>query len=129
MTKQSDGSVSVKTSKGETFNNAYTPTSSGGSSSGDSSGGSSNKNSQYTGSSTGIVTSNSIQQSIKDQMNANSIAWWAADETEKKRLEETNKLLASYLGSGVTYNPSTGTWSGSADKVYFYRPKRYRWME
>ncbi len=31
-TKKSDGSVSVTTSKGETFNNAYTPTSSGGTS-------------------------------------------------------------------------------------------------
>lgn len=115
-TKQSDGSVSV-THNGQTFNNAYTPTSSGGSS-----GGSKGGNSQYTGSSTGIVTNNSVQQSIKDQMNANSIAWWSADEAGKKQLEETNKLLASYLGSGVTYNQSTGTWGGSADKVSFTDP-------
>lgn len=112
-TKQSDGSVSV-THNGQTYNNAYTPSSSGGSSKGG--------NSQYTGSSTGIVTSNSVQQSIKDQMNANSIAWWSADDAGKKTLENQNKLLASYLGSGVTYNAATGTWGGAADKVYFTDP-------
>ena len=115
-TKQSDGSVSV-THNGQTFNNAYTPTSSGGSS-----GGSKGGNSQYTGSSNSVSVSNNIQQSIKDQMNANSIAWWSADEAGKKQLEATNKMLAGYLGQGVSYDSATGTWSGSADKIYFTNP-------
>ena len=107
-TKQADGSVSVKTSKGETFNNAYTPTAGGGSPGG-------TKNNQYTGSAMGVTTHNSTQQSIQNQMNANSIAWWSADETEKKRLEQENRNLAALLGEGVTFNPGTGTWSGAAD--------------
>ena len=104
-TKQSDGSVSVTTSAGQTYNNAYSPTSSGGSS---------NKNSQYTGSSNSIVATNGTQQSIKDKMNANSIAWWSADEAGKKQLEAENKTLAAILGGTVSYNAGTGTWGGPA---------------
>lgn len=99
-TKQSDGSVSV-THNGQTYNNAYKPTSGG--------------NSQYTGSSTGIATNNNTQQAIKNQMNANSIAWWSADEAGKKELEATNKMLAGYLGGSVAYDAGKGTWSGVAD--------------
>lgn len=108
-TKKSDGSVSVTTSKGETFNNAYTPTSSGGSSN-KSSGG----NSQYTGSSNAVQVNTSYQQALKDEMNANSIAWWNADANEKQRLEQRNQEIAKILGGTVSYNPTTGTWSGSA---------------
>lgn len=107
-TKQADGSVSVKTSKGETFNNAYTPTAGGGSPGG-------TKNNQYTGSAMGVTTHNSTQQSIQNQMNANSIAWWSADETERKRLEQENRNIAALLGEGVTFDPGSGTWSGVAD--------------
>lgn len=107
--KQSDGSVTVTTSKGETFNNAYKPTSIGGAS------GSTNKNNQYTGSSMGVTTHNDIQQTWKDQMNANSIAWWSADEAERKRLEQENRNIAALLGEGVTFDPGSGTWSGVAD--------------
>lgn len=131
-TKQSDGSVSVK-HNGQTYNNAYpASSSSGGSSSGGSSSnysgsytplssggsssGSSNKNSQYTGSSTGIKTNNSYQQSIKNQMNANSIAWWSADEAGKRQLEEANRILAKKLGGTVSYDDASGTWSGIAER-------------
>ena len=106
-TKKSDGSVSVTTSAGETFNNAYKPTSSGGTSG----------YSQYTGSSNGIITNNSTQQSIKDKMNANSIAWWSADEAGKKQLEAANKELAALLGGSVAYNADTGTWGGNAEGI------------
>lgn len=115
-TKKADGSVSVTTSKGEKFDNAYTPTSSGGSSGGGGGGSSYNGgNSQYTGSSTGIQTYNTSQQAIKDQMNANSIAWWSADDEGKKRLEAENRELANKLGGSVSYDAGTGTWSGAAD--------------
>ena len=69
----------------------------------------------YTGSSTSIKTNNSTQQTIKDQMNANSIAWWNADDTEKQRLKEENQRLAALLGGSVSYDPGTGYWSGTAD--------------
>lgn len=118
-TKQADGSVSVKTSKGETFNNAYTPTASGGTSGG-SGGGSSGGNSQYTGSSTAINVNNRDQQDIKDQMNANSIAWWSAPSGSastigtKEWYEAQNQSLAEKLGGTVSYNAAAGTWSGTA---------------
>lgn len=110
-TKQADGSVSVKTSKGETFNNAYTPTSSA-------SGGSApSGNSPYTGSSNSIITYNNTQQGIKDQMNANSIAWYDADANERKRLEQENQNLGALLGGTVAYDPKTGLWSGNAEGI------------
>lgn len=110
-TKQSDGSVTVKTSKGETFNNAYTPTSSA-------SGGSApSGNSPYTGSSNSVITYNNTQQGYKDQMNANSIAWHDADETERKRLEQENQKLGAKLGGTVAYDPVTGLWSGNAERI------------
>lgn len=128
-TKKSDGSVSVQTSSGQTFNNAYTPTSSGssggssggssskGSSGGTTSGGSKGGNSQYTGSSNAVITNNDTQQAIKDKMNANSIAWWSADENERKRLEEENRNYAAILGGSVSFDSGTGTWSGTAAGV------------
>ncbi len=85
-----------------------------GSSNSGSSGGT-NKNNQYTGSSMGVTTHNDIQQSWKNQMNANSIAWWSADEAERKRLEQENRNIAALLGEGVTFDPGSGTWSGVAD--------------
>lgn len=100
--KQKDGTISVTTSKGEVFDNAYSPTSGGG------------QYSPYTGSSTGIQTYNSSQEAIKNQMNANSIEWWSADDERKKVLESQNRELSKQLGGNVTYNPGTGTWSGAA---------------
>ena len=112
-TKESDGSVSV-THNGQTYNNAYTPISNASNSSSSTN---TNKNTQYTGSSNSVVTYNNTQQSIKDQMNANSLAWWDADETEKKRLEQENQNLAARLGGSVTYDPKTGYWSGNAEGI------------
>ena len=50
-------------------------------------------------------------------MNQNSNAWWGASDEEKKRLEEENKYLSGLLnqnGGNVSFDPVTGTWSGSA---------------
>lgn len=96
--KKEDGSVSV-THNGTTYDNAYSSPSG---------------NSQYTGSSTGVKTNNNYQKAIKDEMNANSIAWWDADEAEKARLHARNQELAAILGGTVDYNPN-GTWGGIAD--------------
>lgn len=79
--------------------------------------GSNTKNSQYTGSSNSVKVNNSLQQTYKNEMNANSIAWYSADEAEKKRLEARNRELASLLGGSVSYNSVTGTWSGDAGGI------------
>lgn len=73
----------------------------------------------FEGSSKAVYTHNDSQASIKDQMNANSKLWWdakAAGDTDwMKSLEAANQQLAALLGDGVTYNPSSGTWSGVSD--------------
>lgn len=104
----------------------YGGSSSGGSSSGGSGstggttgGTSSNKNSQYTGSSQSVKVNNSLQQAYKDEMNANSIAWYNADDAEKARLHARNQELAKLLGGTVdgSFNPITGTWGGEAGGI------------
>ena len=96
-------------------NNAGYKTDSSGNYTGAYTGGSSKGgNSQYTGSSNAVKVNTSYQQSLKDEMNANSIAWWSADENEKRRLEQRNQEISEELGGTVSYNPTTGTWSGSA---------------
>ena len=80
---------------------------------GSSGGGSSGKGT----SASGVGVNTGIQQQIKDQMNQNSNAWWGASDEEKKRLEEENKYLSGLLnqnGGNVSFDPVTGTWSGSA---------------
>ena len=48
-------------------------------------------------------------------MNANSQAWHnTTDQAERDRLHQENQRLAGLLGGNVSYNGSTGTWSGSA---------------
>ena len=69
----------------------------------------------FTGSATGVVTHNNSQQSIQQQMNANSQQWWEADAAGKAALEEANRQLAAQLGSGVTFDSQSGKWSGVAD--------------
>lgn len=82
---------------------------------------STNKYSQYlmpsgfSGSANSVYTHNNNQASIQQQMNQNSIDWWSADRAGKAALEAANKQLAAQLGSGVTFNPQLGTWSGAAD--------------
>ena len=87
---------------------------SSGGSSGSSSGGSGG-GSAFSGSATGVATFTDQQERIKNQMNANSQAWHQADQAERARLEAENRALASQLGSGVRFDPVSGTWSGSAD--------------
>lgn len=65
----------------------------------------------------GVNVNTGTQQSIKDQMNANSNAWWTATPEEQARLEAENKSLAARLGSGVAFDAKTGTWSGTADQI------------
>ena len=60
-----------------------------------------------------VSVSSQQQQSIKDQMAANSQAWHEADEEGKKKLEQANKDLAAQLG-GLTFDKGTGQWSGQA---------------
>lgn len=72
---------------------------------------------QKSNATSGIVTSTSEQQSIKDQMAANSDAWHTAtSQEEKDRLHAENQKLAGQLGGSVSFNPSTGTWTGSAQQ-------------
>ena len=65
----------------------------------------------------GVNVNTGTQQSIKDQMNKNSNAWWTATPEERARLEAENKSLAARLGSGVAFDAKTGTWSGTADQI------------
>ena len=92
--------------------------SSGSSSSRPASGGSSGTTSPSTGgSASGVQTSTDWQKQIQDIMNQNSLAWWDADAAGKKRLEQENRYWAQILnqnGGNLTFNPGTGTWSGSA---------------
>lgn len=89
--------------------------------SGSSSGSSSSSSSSSRpsgGSASNVGVYDDWQQSIKDQMNSNSQAWWDAknrgDQAEMDRLHQENVNLAGQLGGDVGYNGSTGTWGGSA---------------
>ncbi len=68
------------------------------------------------GSASGVNVYDDYQQDIRDQMNANSQAWHnAATKEEKDRLHAENERLSGLLGGDVSYDGSTGRWSGSAD--------------
>lgn len=79
------------------------------------------KPSNFTGSANNVVVNTLDQETIRDLMNANSQAWFDApsgDENTpgtKEWLHKQNVDYASQLGSGVTFDPATGYWSGSAD--------------
>ena len=68
----------------------------------------------FKGSATGVKVNSNDQASIVDLMNQNSQAWWTADEAGKLALHANNEQLGALLGGSVTYDKSTGTWSGSA---------------
>ena len=58
----------------------------------------------------GINTVN-LEQSIRDELTANSAAWWTADPDERAALEGRNATLrnqASAAGINVNYDPKTG---------------------
>lgn len=76
----------------------------------------------FTGSSNGVNVNNATQAEIRARMNANSIAWWEADEAGRAALEAENRALAAMLGDGVTFDPETGYWSGTADNEAIYDP-------
>ena len=71
-------------------------------------------NPDFKGSATTVGTYTDAQDRIKEQMNANSIAWHTADEATKKRLEQANRDLAAALGGTLSFDPATGYWSGVA---------------
>lgn len=88
-------------------------TTTGGSSSGSSKG----------SSTSGINTWTDDQQAIKDKMDANSQAWHnATSQEEKDRLHAENQQLAGQLGGNVSFNPGSGTWSGSASNEQQKQP-------
>ena len=74
------------------------------------------KPSNFTGSANNVVVNSLDQHTIQQLMNANSQAWWDADEDMQKHLHEQNVYLAGLLGDGVTFDETTGYWSGEADK-------------
>lgn len=52
------------------------------------------------------------RQDIINEMNANAVAWWSADDATKKQLHDRNVQLAAMLGATKeNYNASTGTWN------------------
>lgn len=68
------------------------------------------------GSSAGVQTFTPEQQQIKDKMNANSIAWHAANAEQQKLLAAENKALAAQLGGDIAFDPGSGKWAGAAQQ-------------
>ena len=58
-------------------------------------------------------------ENIKEQMRANSEAWFDADEETKQGLHRANEMLANsldgYTGGRSTFDPNTGKWTTSFD--------------
>ena len=71
----------------------------------------------FTGSSNAVGVNTQNQAAIREQMNANSMAWHTADEATKKQLEAANKELGAQLGGTVSFDPNTGYWSGQAQQL------------
>ena len=80
------------------------------------SGGSASGGSGFLGSATNVGTWSDSQNAIREKMNANSQEWHTATPERKKQLEADNKALANRLGGTVSFNPNTGSWSGTADE-------------
>lgn len=70
----------------------------------------------FAGSAVGVTTFGGTQDAIKEQMNANSQAWWNADAAGQARLHAENERLAQLLGGSVAYDSASGRWSGSAEE-------------
>jgi hypothetical protein len=71
----------------------------------------------FTGSSNAVGVNTQNQAAIREQMNANSMAWHTADEPTKRLLEEANKDLGAQLGGTVSFDRNTGYWSGQAQQL------------
>lgn len=72
----------------------------------------------FRGSAAGVQAYTPEQAEIIAEMNKNSVDWHSADATTKKYLEARNEYLASLLNGekgGVTFDPVSGNWSGSAE--------------
>lgn len=80
------------------------------------SGGSASGGSGFLGSATNVGTWSDSQNAIREKMNANSQEWHTATPERKKQLEADNRALANRLGGTVSFNPNTGSWSGTADE-------------
>ena len=120
--KNPDGSwISQKVS--DVHTNRYPATSgTSGGSAGTSSGNSSGTSSAVPqfpaggGSASNVSVYDQYQQAIRDQMNANSQAWYqATTQAEKDRLHQENVKLAAMLGGNISYDGHTGQWSGMSD--------------
>lgn len=61
----------------------------------------------------GVIAGTPERESILQQMAGNSQAWHTADEETRRQLEQANRELAARLG-GLTFDPVSGTWSGTA---------------
>ena len=80
------------------------------------SGGSVSGGSGFLGSATNVGTWSDSQNAIREKMNANSQEWHTATPERKKQLEAEIRALANRLGGTVSFNPNTGSWSGTADE-------------
>lgn len=98
-TKKADGSVSVTTSKGEKFDNAYTPTSSGGSSGGGGGNSQYTQNNQYTQGNYAINSDYGKQQA---QNMGVGTSWIATDGS--KWVKENDGTITVYHGNTKTNN-------------------------
>ena len=91
--------------------------SSGGGSGGSSGGGSRTTPDGFQGSATGVRTNYEDQDAIRERMNENSKRWHSASDEERERLNAENERLAGLInqtGGDVSFDPATGTWTGTA---------------
>lgn len=109
---------------GKTYSEKY-----GGSSYGGSSGGGSRTTPDgFQGSATDVNVWDSDQDTLRDQMNQNSKAWWSADDTERERLHAVNEALARLLNGDngdISFDSASGTWTGSAGQNQLVKPKYF----
>lgn len=96
--------------------------SSGGTNSGQSSAGTATPNRTmpegFTGSTTVSGGTTQSAQEIIDKMNANSQAWWTANDADREALHAENEYLSSLLSQygvgSIGYDDATGRWTGTA---------------
>lgn len=67
----------------------------------------------------GIITASSGDEAIKELMSKNSQGWRdATTQEEKDWYHQANVELAGLLGGNVTFDPVSGTWSGTAASAF-----------
>lgn len=125
-TKNADGSTSIS-KNGTTYTVGGSSGSSSGKTSSGSSSGSRSAPSGFQGSATSVRTNDEDQDSIREQMNQNSIKWHSADDAERERLHAENQRLASLInqsGGDVNFDAASGTWSGTAGTQGTQKPQK-----